>query len=74
MENNEYFFNVHTSISIKNTINELNQYLNGNITKKIQQLYKKLDFLQDNDRWVQYREVYKEITELERLRDESYSN
>ncbi len=44
------------------------------ITNKIQQLYKKLDFLQDNDRWVQYREVYKEITELERLRDESYSN
>ena len=35
MNNNEYFFNVHTSISIKNTINELNQYLNGNITKTI---------------------------------------
>jgi hypothetical protein len=35
MENNEYFFNVHTSISIKSTINELNQYLNGNITKTI---------------------------------------
>jgi len=35
MNNNEYFFNVHTSISIKNTINELNQYLNGNITKNI---------------------------------------
>ena len=35
MNNNEYFFNVHTSISIKNTINELNEYLNGNITKTI---------------------------------------
>jgi len=35
MENNEYFFNIHTSISIKNTISELNQYLNGNITKTI---------------------------------------
>ena len=44
------------------------------ITNKIQKLYNKLDFLQDNDRWVQYREVYKEITELEKLRDESYSN
>jgi len=44
------------------------------ITNKIQKLYNKLDFLQDNDRWVQYRQVYKEITELKRLRDESYSN
>lgn len=44
------------------------------ITDKIQKLYNKLDFLQDCDRWVQYRQVYKEITELERLRDESYSN
>ncbi len=44
------------------------------ITNKIQKLYNKLDFLEDNDRWVQYRQVYKEITELERLRDESYSN
>ena len=34
---------------------------------KLQKLYEKLDFLQDNDRWVQYREVYKEITELEKL-------
>ena len=38
---------------------------------KLQKLYDKLDFLQDNDRWFQYREVYKEITELEKLRDES---
>ena len=45
-----------------------------NINTKISKLYNKLDFLQDCDRWVQYREVYKEITELERLRDESYSN
>ena len=35
-------------------------------TDKIQKLYNKLDFLQDCDRWVQYRQVYKEITELER--------
>ncbi len=41
------------------------------ITDKIQKLYNKLDFLQDCDRWVQYRQVYKEITELERLRDEA---
>jgi hypothetical protein len=45
-----------------------------NITTKIQKLYNTLDFLEDNDRWVQYRQVYKEITELERLKDESYSN
>jgi len=45
-----------------------------NINTKISELYKKLDFLQDNDRWVQYRQVYREITELERLRDESHSN
>jgi hypothetical protein len=44
------------------------------ITTKIQKLYNKLDFLEDNDRWVQHRQVYKEITELERLRDESYLN
>ena len=36
-------------------------------TDKIQKLYNKLDFLQDNDRWVQYRQVYEEITELEKL-------
>ena len=42
-----------------------------NTNDKIQQLYKKLDFLQDNDRWVQYRQVYKEITELEKLLNES---
>ena len=36
-------------------------------TDKIQKLDNKLDFLQDNDRWVQYRQVYKEITELEKL-------
>jgi len=42
-----------------------------NTTDKIQQLYKKLDFLQDCDRWVQYRQVYKEITELEKLLNES---
>jgi len=41
------------------------------ITNKIQKLYNKLDFLQDNDRWFQYREVYKEITELEKLKDKS---
>ena len=41
-----------------------------NINTKISKLYNKLDFLQDCDRWVQYRQVYKEITELERLRDE----
>ena len=41
------------------------------ITNKIQKLYNKLDFLQDCDRWVQYRQVYKEITELEKLIDES---
>ena len=41
------------------------------ITNKIQKLYNKLDFLQDNDRWLQYREVYKKITKLEKLRDES---
>ena len=34
---------------------------------KLQKLYEKLDFLQDNDRWAQYREEYKEITELEKL-------
>jgi hypothetical protein len=34
---------------------------------KLQKLYDKLDFLQDNDRWIQYHEVYKEITELEKL-------
>ena len=45
-----------------------------NIDTKISELYKKLNFLQDCDRWVQYHQVYKEITELERLRDESYSN
>ena len=44
------------------------------ITNKIKKLYNKLDFLEDNDQWVQYRQVYKEITELEKLRDESYSN
>jgi len=38
------------------------------ITNKIQKLYNKLDFLEDNDRWVQYREVYKEIQELENLK------
>jgi hypothetical protein len=38
------------------------------ITNKIQKLYNKLDFLMDNDRWVQYREVYKEIQELENLK------
>ena len=43
------------------------------ITTKIQKLYNKLDFLQDNDRWVQYNEVHKEITELERLRDEIFN-
>ena len=37
-----------------------------NINTKISKLYKKLDLLQDCDRWVQYRQVYKEITELER--------
>ena len=37
-----------------------------NINTKISKLYNKLDFLQDCDRWVQYRQVYKEITELER--------
>ena len=42
-----------------------------NTTNKIQQLYKKLDFLQDNDRWLQYRQVYKEITELEKSLNES---
>ncbi len=41
------------------------------ITNKIQKLYNKLDFLQDNDRWLQYRQVYKEITKLEKLKDES---
>jgi hypothetical protein len=41
------------------------------ITDKIQKLYNKLDFLQDNDRWLQYRQVYKEITKLEKLKDES---
>jgi hypothetical protein len=41
------------------------------ITNKIQKLYNKLDFLQDNDRWFQYREVYNEITELEKLKDKS---
>ena len=45
-----------------------------NINTKISKLYNKLDFLQDCDRWVQHRQVYKEITELERLRDESHSN
>ena len=44
-----------------------------NINTKISKLYNKLDFLQDCDRWVQYREVYKEITELERLRDEIFN-
>jgi len=42
-----------------------------NTTYKIQQLYKKLDFLEDNDKWLQYRQVYKEITELEKLLNES---
>jgi len=42
-----------------------------NTTNKIQQLYKKLDFLEDNDKWLQYRQVYKEITELEKLLNES---
>ena len=37
-----------------------------NINTKISKLYNKLDFLQDCDRWVQYRQVYKEITKLER--------
>ena len=41
------------------------------ITNKIQKLYNKLDFLQDNDKWLQYRQVYKEITKLEKLRNES---
>ena len=41
------------------------------ITNKIQELYNKLDFLQDNDRWFQYREVYNEITKLEKLKDKS---
>ena len=41
------------------------------ITNKIQKLYNKLDFLQDNDRWFQYRQVCKEITELEKLKDKS---
>jgi hypothetical protein len=48
------------------------------ITDKIQKLYNKLDFLQDCEDKLflknQYRQVYKEITELERLRDESHSN
>lgn len=37
-------------------------------TDKLKQLYNKLDFLQDCDRWVQYRQVYKEIQELENLK------
>jgi len=41
------------------------------ITNKIQKLYNKLDFLQDNDRWFQYRQVCKEITKLEKLKDKS---
>jgi len=62
-----------SSILTVTTTNFL-KYIIMTITNKIQKLYNKLDFLQDNDRWVQYREVYKEITELEKLRDESYSN
>lgn len=45
-----------------------------NINTKISELYKKLDWYQDCDKWVQYRKVYREIQELENLKKESYSN
>jgi hypothetical protein len=44
------------------------------ITDKIKQLYNKYDFLIDCDKYVQARNVYREIQELEQLQQESYSN
>ena len=45
-----------------------------NINTKISELYKEANWYEDCGYWVQYRSVLREITELERLRDESYSN
>ena len=44
------------------------------INDKLKQLYRRYDFLIDNDRWVQAKTVQNEIKELELLREESYTN
>jgi hypothetical protein len=44
------------------------------IKDKLKELYKRYDFLIDNDRWVQAKTIQNEIRELEFLREESYTN
>ena len=43
-----------------------------NINTKLQKLYKESDWYEDCGYWVQYRDVMREITELEQLREEEY--
>jgi hypothetical protein len=44
------------------------------IKDKLKELYKRYDFLIDNDRKVQAKTIQNEIRELEFLREESYTN